>query len=180
MSMQVVTRYFVILCLALSGCAAPTNVNKRVGLQRHQDPEQFAVDSKHYPIYRIEESIYRPPPVMLEGNALSVNAPREEILATDIWKVTYVCNDHYYIFSDDHQTRREKLIKSSSSYNVIADFYLYHLLIDKTGKVIGWVPFKNKKNVVLRGDRGVVFDPEYWRNPEWEKLPSLKPIGQFN
>lgn len=53
-------------------------------------------------------------------------------------------------------------------------YYLDHLIIENSGKVIGWISFKNPENVLLPSDRRVVMDPEYWKNPEWENLPGFR------
>ena len=165
---------FVTLLAFLSGCAAPVpDVSKNSFHYKFEDPEQYAVDSKNYPSYRIESSVYRPPSDMVRGKV--INEPKEEILNTDIWKVTHVYKDYYYIFSDEYQARQEQLIKKSYSWNVNEDYYFYHLPIDNAGKVIGgWVSFKNKR--YLGSCCKIVFDPSYWRNPEWDKQPSFKII----
>ena len=171
------SRLIIVFLLTLSGCSMAAPDASREGLQKYksEDPEQYVVDSKNYPTYRIESSIYRPPSGMVKGN---VNyEPKEEIRTTDVWKVTHVYGSYYYIFSDEYQARQEQLIKKSYEWNVPKDYYIYHLTIDKTGKVIGgWVSFKNKKLVLLPSERRIVFDPSYWRNPEWDKQPKFKPI----
>jgi hypothetical protein len=169
------SKLFIALLLALSSCASTTSGGNEEILPKFkfEDPDQYAVDSKNYPTFRVENSIITPPQVMVKGNV--INGPKEEIRTNDIWNVTHVHNDYYYIFSEEYQTRQEQLIKKTYSWNVPVNYYFYHLLIDKTGKVVGgWVGFKNRKLVLLPSERRIVFDPSYWRNPEWDKQPSFK------
>ena len=167
----------IVLVVFISSCttASSNGLNENLPKYKFEDPEQYAVNSNNYPTYRVETSVYRPPSDMVRGKVIS--EPKEEIRNTDIWRVTHVYHDYFYIFSDEYQARQEQLIKKTYSWNVIADYYLYHLPIDKTGKVVGgWVSFKNKKNVFLSSERRIVFDPIYWRNPEWDKQPIFKPV----
>ncbi len=167
-------RFSIALLLVLSACAAPTTVGNTEGMPKFEDPDLYAVDSKNYPTYGIESVIYSPPSVMTRGYASST--PIEEIRSTDLWIVTHVYKGYYYIFSGEYQKRQEQLIKNSYSWNVIAERNFYHILIDKAGKIVGWVIFKNKNVVLLRSERRIVFDSSYWRNPEWDKQPGFKPI----
>ena len=182
MSKLAVTSLTIVLVVFMSSCviASSNGSNENIPKYKFEDPEQYAVNSNNYPTYRIEVSVYRPPSTMVRGEV--INGLKEELLNTDVWRVTHVYHDYFYIFSDEYQTRQEQLIKKSSSWNVIADYYFYHLPIDKTGKVVGgWVSFKNKKIVLLPSERRIVFDPNYWRNPEWDMQPSFKPVprGSF-
>jgi hypothetical protein len=178
MTKHTLTYVSIVLLILLSGCAAnaPNVANDGSPKYKFEDPDQYVVDSNNYPIYRIESSVYRPPSAMVRGKV--INGPKEEILNTDLWRVTHVHNDYYYIFSDEYQARQELLIKKTYSWNVPVKYYFYHLLIDKAGKVVGWISFKNKELVLLRSERRIVFDPNYWRNPEWEKLPSFKVLKE--
>lgn len=176
MSAPAVTRFVIGLLLVLSSCASPVSGGNGEGFPKFkfEDREQYAVDSNNYPTFRIERSIYRPPPSMFKG--VGGNTPNEEIRTTDLWRVRYVYGGYYYIFSNEYQKRQEQVFKQTGT-NDIVDYYLYHLPIDKTGKVMGgWVSFKNKKIVLLPSDRRVVFDPNYWRNPEWDKQPRFRPV----
>lgn len=169
----ILSYFFITLLTVLSGCAAPTpDISKDGFHYKFEDPDQYVVDSKNYPAYRIEKSIYRPPTGLVKG--MLINHPDDEMSTADIWRVTHVYNGYYYIFSDEYQKRHMQNIKKSG-LNEFGDRYLYHLPIDTEGHVIGgWVYFKNKKLVLLPSERKIVFDPSYWRNPEWDKQPSFK------
>jgi hypothetical protein len=165
-----VGKFFLVSVLMLSACA--TEKDKHV-LSKYtfKNPESYRVDSKDFHSYRIVSSVATTPLVSVKGTV--IREPREGIKATDVWKVTHIYEGYLYIFSDQYQTRQAELIKSADSWNVPANYYLDHLIIQDSGKVIGWVSFKNPKIVLLPSDQRVVMDPEYWKNPEWENFPKF-------
>jgi hypothetical protein len=162
------TKFFLILVLMLSACA--TEKDKQ-GLSKYtfENPESYLVDAKDFHRYRVTYSIATPPLVSVKGTV--IQEPRAGIKTTDVWKVTHVYQGYLYIFSTEYRTRQAELIKRSYSWSVPANYYLDHLIIEDSGKVIGWISFKNPENVLLPADRRVVMDPEYWKNPQWESLP---------
>lgn len=167
----VATKFFLILVLMLSACA--TEMNKQaLSKYTFENPEAYLVDSTDFHSYRIKSPVTTPPLVFVKGTA--IREPREGIKTTDVWKVTHVYEGYLYIFSTEYQTRQAELIKRAYSWNVPANYYLDHLIIENSGKVVGWISFKNPENVLLPSDRRVVMDPEYWKNPEWENLPGFR------
>lgn len=166
-----VTKFSLILVLMLSACATEKDKQVLSGYT-FENPESYSVDSKDFHRYRVTSSIATAPLASVKGTV--IREPREGIKTTDVWKVTHVYKGYLYIFSTEYQTRQAELIKRSYSWNVPANYYLDHLIIEDSGKVIGWISFKNSKNVLLPSDRRVVMDPEYWKNPEWENLPGFE------
>lgn len=163
-------RFFLILLLMLSACA--TEKDKQVISKFiFENSEAYRVDSKDFSSYRSMSPIATTPLVSVKGTV--IHELREGIKTTDIWKVTHAYKGYYYVFSNEYQTRQAELIKRTYTWNVPANYYLDHLIIENSGTVIGWISFKNPKSVLLPSDRAIVMDPEYWKNPEWQDLPKF-------
>ena len=164
--MRVAIKFLFILYIGIAGCSAMP-ANNYSSVDKWENPDFYQVDSSAYPTYKIGKPIFDPPSIMADG--MSYKKPMTEISADDIWYVTHKYREYRYIYSDSYQSRQEQLQKK-----VLVGSYtsLYHLPIDKSGKVIGgWVLFKNKKQVLLSSERKLVLDPNYWSNPEWEDKP---------
>ena len=170
--MQAAIRFLLTLFIGVAGCSAMP-VNNYSSVDKWDNPDLYEVDSSAYPTFRISKSVFDPPHGMVKGR-LDME-PTSEILTDDVWHVTHNYGEYRYIFSMQYQTRQVNLIKQSYPWmKESSDYYLYHLPIDKYGKVVGgWIPFKNKKQVFLSSERKLVMDPSYWRNPEWEGKPSF-------
>ena len=167
----------VALATSLSGCYelyAPPGVKViQESRKDYVDPDAYQVKSNEFPTYKVKQIITDPP--RQSSNNKSSGWLMVEILPSDTWKVTHVYKKYRLLFSEDYQKRQVDLLEKLDAKQR-NDIYLFHLPIDADGRVQGgWVPLKNLKVVVFKGDRRQILNPEYWKNPEWTSEPLFFP-----
>lgn len=96
------------------------------------DPDDYAVPSDHYPVYRATQKFLPPAPPDCTVNWKNSNngcssMPRTKILTTDVWKVTHVFGGRYLVESSSYSQREERLLEKSGYLSNQYDFAIYIL-----------------------------------------------------
>jgi hypothetical protein len=167
----------IITAMAGAGCGsiyelyAPPGANVNAPRTGYENPDRYKVSSSEYPQYRANRPFAPPPP--REGNWTS-RTGMVEILPSDTWIVTHRVGDRLAIYSESYQARQRKFLSGKDSF---VGPYLYHLLIDASGRINrGWLVLKNPQVVVADSDRYENMDPALRASEGWPDEPLFEAV----